>query len=104
MNLKEKLTKFCKSTSGKVATAVASASAVLAPAATAYCAEGDAMGFKEGIQTLWDSVKGDLSIGSVVGIIGIVLGSCVLLALFWFGIRYVIRKIMAAVKKGKVSA
>lgn len=103
MNLKEKLTKFCKSTSGKVAASVASATAVLAPATTAFCAEGDNE-FVSGIRTLWDSIKGDLSIGSLVAIIGIVLGSCVILALFWFGLRYVIRKIMSAVKKGRVSA
>ena len=103
MKLKEKLTKFLKSTPGKVASSVASATAVLAPATTAFCAEGDSQ-FVSGIKTLWDSIKGDLSITSIVAIIGIVLGSCVVLALFWFGLRYVIRKIMAAVKKGKVSA
>ena len=103
MKLKEKLTKFLKSTSGKVASSVASATAVLAPATTAFCAEGDSQ-FVSGIKTLWDSIKGDLSISSLVAIIGIVLGSCVIRALFWFGLRYVIRKIMAAVKKGRVSA
>lgn len=87
----------------KIACAVASAGAVLGSATTAFCAEGDTT-FKSGIETIWNSIKGDLSIGSIVSIIGIVIGSCVSIALFWFGIRYVIRKIMAAVKKGKVSA
>lgn len=99
-----KFKKFLASTKGKVVSAVASAGAVLVPASTAFCAETGTTGFKEGIQTIWDSIKADLSIGSVVSIIGIVIGTCVGLALFWFGLRYVIRKVMAAVKKGKVSA
>lgn len=104
MKFKEKLKTFLTSTKTKAACAVGTAGAMLGSATTAFCADGDATGFKEGIQTIWDSIKGDLSIGSIVAIIGIVIGTCVGVALFWFGLRYVIRKIMAAVKKGKVSA
>ena len=59
--------------------------------------------FKDGISTLWTTLTADINIGNVVAIIGICLGACVGLALFWFGLRYVIRKLMAALKKGKVS-
>lgn len=102
MKLKEKLTKFCASTSGKVATAVASATAVLAPATTAFCADGDPE-FITGIKSIWSGITQQVSIANIALIILVCLGTCLGLALFWFGARYVSRKIMAAVKKGKVS-
>lgn len=102
MKLKEKLTKFCASTSGKVTGAVASAAAVLAPASRAFCAEGDT-DFVTGIRSIWTQITQQVNIINIVAIIGIALATCLGLALFWFGARWVLRKIMGAAKRGKVS-
>lgn len=99
----EKVKNFLKTAKGKVVTAFTSAGAVLGSTMPAMAAEGDTT-FVEGINSIWTQVTNQVNIGNVVSIIGICIGACIGLALFWFGLRYVIRKIMAAVKKGKVSA
>lgn len=101
----EKVKTFLKTAKGKAVSAVASAGAVLGSAMPVMAAEtGSSTTFVDGIKTLWSQITEQVNIGNVVAIIGICLGVCVGLALFWFGLRYVIRKVMAAVKKGKVSA
>lgn len=99
----EKVKKFLKTTKGKVVTAFSSGGAVLGTAMPAFAGDGDTT-FVEGIRTIWTQVTEQVNITNVVSIIGICIAACIGLALFWFGLRYVIRKIMAAVKKGKVSA
>lgn len=100
----EKVKKFFKTTKGKLVSAVSSGLAVASTSITAFAEDGSATTFKSGIETLWSQITEQVNIGNVVAIIGICLGACLGLALFWFGLRYVIRKIMSAVKKGKVSA
>ena len=102
MKFKEKLTTFLKSGTGKVAASVASAMAVLAPSATAFAAADDT-DFVSGIRSIWSTITASVSITNIVAIIGIALATCLGLALFWFGARWVLRKIMGAAKKGKVS-
>lgn len=48
-------------------------------------------------------VTGTLTVGNVLSVIGTVLGICVGLMFFWWGIRKVIRMVMTAFRKGKVS-
>ena len=56
-----------------------------------------------GIQTVTDSVTSQFSITTIASIIGVVLAGCVGLFLFWWGARKVVRMIMSAFKKGKIS-
>lgn len=55
------------------------------------------------IQTVFTNVTGTINISNVVAILGIVVGACVGLVLMWFGIRKVIKIIMGAFRKGKIS-
>lgn len=55
------------------------------------------------VQTVFSNVTGTINISNVVSILGIVVGACVGLVLMWFGIRKVIKIIMGAFRKGKIS-
>ena len=44
-----------------------------------------------------------VSVSTVVGVIGSILAVCVGFAFFWWAVRKVIRMLMSAFKKGKVS-
>ena len=55
------------------------------------------------VQTVFTNVTGTINISNVVAILGIVVGACVGLVLMWFGIRKVIKIIMGAFRKGKIS-
>lgn len=57
----------------------------------------------EAVRSIFTSVTGTINIQSILSILGIVVGACVGLVLMWWGIRKVIRIIMGAFKKGKIS-
>ena len=97
----KKIKGFLRSTKGKITCAVASAGATLGSSMTAFAA--DDPGLKDYVSQFWDMIKDQINPGTVLAVIGIVIGSVVLLSLFWFGIRYALRKIMGALKKGKAS-
>lgn len=99
--MKQKLSKFFRSGKGKITCAALSSAASLVTPISALAAEDSAA--ISGIKSIWTILTEDLNVPTLVTIIGICLGACVLAALFWFGIRYVTRKIMAAIKKGRVS-
>ena len=52
---------------------------------------------------VFTDVTGTINIGNIVSILAIVVGACVGLVLMWFGIRKVIKIIMGAFRKGKIS-
>ena len=97
----EKFKGFIRSTKGKIACAAASCAATLGSTVTAFAAEDTA--FVEGIKSIWTEVTKQINITNIVSIIVIVLGTVIGLGLFWFGARYVLRKITGAAKKGKIS-
>lgn len=101
MKYKEKLKRFLKSTTGKIAASVASATAVLAPASTAFCA--DDPDFISSVQSVWSQITSVINLGNIVKIIGICIAAVLGAFFFWFGIRYAFRKIKAATTKGKAS-
>lgn len=55
------------------------------------------------VQGVFTDVTGTINIASIVSMLGIAVGACVGLVLMWFGLRKVIRIIMAAFRKGKIS-
>ena len=79
--------------------------AILAISMVACFADGAAAGTEavSAVQTVFTNVTGTINISNVVAILGIVVGACVGLVLMWFGIRKVIKIIMGAFRKGKIS-
>lgn len=54
------------------------------------------------IQTIIGDITSQISVSSVVSVIGAVLGVTVGFGFLWWGARYGIRKLMGAIKKGRV--
>lgn len=79
--------------------------AILAVSMVACFADGASTGTEavSAVQTVFTNVTGTINISNVVAILGIVVGACVGLVLMWFGIRKVIKIIMGAFRKGKIS-
>lgn len=102
----EKFKNFLKEKKAQLAAVLIGTSTAVLGAVPAMAAEpttGSGSDVVSGVRTLWTTLTGTMNVTTVVQIIGICLGACVVLALFWFGARYVTRKITSATKKGKVS-
>ena len=102
----EKFKNFLKEKKAQIAAVFFGTSTAVLGAVPAMAAEPSTSGSSDvvsGVQQLWTTLTGTMNVTTVVQIIGICLGACVILALFWFGARYVTRKITSATKKGKVS-
>ena len=82
--------------------------AILAISMVACFADGAATGGTgseavSAVRSVFTDVTGTINIGNIVSILAIVVGACVGLVLMWFGIRKVIKIIMGAFRKGKIS-
>lgn len=102
----EKFKNFLKEKKAQIAAVFAGMSTAVLGAVPALAADppaGSSSDVVTGVRSLWTTLTGTMNVTTVVQIIGICLGACVVLALFWFGARYVTRKITGATKKGKVS-
>lgn len=49
------------------------------------------------------ALQNQISVATVVEVLAVVAGACVGLAFMWWGVRKVVRALMGAFKKGKVS-
>lgn len=49
------------------------------------------------------ALQGQISVSTIVEVLAVVVGACVGLAFMWWGVRKVIKALMSAFKKGKVS-
>lgn len=49
------------------------------------------------------ALQGQISVSTVVGVLGVAAGAAVGLAFMWWGVRKLTRVLMSAFKKGKVS-
>lgn len=62
--------------------------------------------FMEGVSTAISTVlsefTGTITVGNIATLIAVALGFAIPLVLFWFGYRFLVRKGMAAFKKGKL--
>lgn len=54
-------------------------------------------------QSVLTALQEQISVTSVVGVLAIAVGAAVGLAFMWWGVRKLVRVLMAAFKKGKVS-
>ncbi len=55
------------------------------------------------VQSIFDDLTATVNVSSILSAIGIALGASVLLFFFWWALRKVIKMVMAAFRKGKVS-
>lgn len=99
----DKVKAFLADKKAKIAAAIAGGATALTTSVSAFAAEGDGTDVTTGITTVFNTLKSSVSISQVVAIIGISLATCVGLFLFWWGARYVVRKVQKAGTKGKVS-
>lgn len=49
------------------------------------------------------ALQGQISVATVVEVLAVLAGACVGLAFMWWGVRKLVRALMGAFKKGKVS-
>lgn len=54
-------------------------------------------------QSVLTALQGQISVSTVVGVLAVAAGAAVGLAFMWWGVRKLVRVLMAAFKKGKVS-
>lgn len=83
--------------------AVGSAVAVLAPATTAFCADGDVNEAVQAAETLMGKLTAVLNITNMVAVVGAGISACAGLFLGWWGARKLVRMLMGVFKKGKLS-
>jgi len=72
-------------------------------ALTAFAADDTAGAAVTAVGTLIDTVKGTLNIANIVSLLSLAVGAALALVLMWFGVRKLIRVIMGAFKKGRLS-
>lgn len=54
-------------------------------------------------QSILTNLQAQISVSTIVEVLGVVVTACVGLAFMWWGVRKVISALMSAFKKGKVS-
>lgn len=98
----DKFKAFLADKKAKIAAAIAGGATTLATSVTAFAADADGTDVTTGITTIFNQIKGSVSISQVVAIIGISLGTCIGLFLFWWGVRYIKNKVGTAATSGKL--
>lgn len=53
--------------------------------------------------SIFTALQGQISVSTIVGVLAAVVGACIGLVFMWWGIRKVVRMLMAAFRKGKIS-
>lgn len=61
-------------------------------------------GLAEQLAPIMESITGAVSVGDIIGVVGVALGFGLTFFLAWFGIRKVSRMALGAIKSGKISA
>jgi ABC-type dipeptide/oligopeptide/nickel transport system permease subunit len=94
----------CKAKASKIVAAVSGGAVMLGGAVTAL-AEGAGTDTEavSAAKNILSSATGTLNIGNIVAIIGAGIGAVIGLFLAWWGARKLVRMLMTAFKKGKVS-
>lgn len=55
------------------------------------------------IQSILTALQSQINVGTIVEVLAVLAGAAVGLAFMWWGVRKLVRVIMSAFKKGKVS-
>lgn len=93
----------CKAKASKIVAAVSGGAVMLGGAVTALAADGADTEAVSAAKSILSSATGTLNIGNIVAIIGAGIGAVIGLFLAWWGARKLVRMLMTAFKKGKVS-
>ena len=93
----------CKQKASKVVAAVTGGAVMLGGAVTALAADSADTEAVSAAKSILSSATGTLNIGNIVAIIGAGIGAVIGLFLAWWGARKLVRMLMTAFKKGKVS-
>lgn len=93
----------CKAKASKIVAAVSGGAVMLGGAVTALAADGADTEAVSAAKNILSSATGTLNIGNIVAIIGAGIGAVIGLFLAWWGARKLVRMLMTAFKKGKVS-
>lgn len=67
-----------------------------------YLAEATAVSATD-FQSVLDTLQSQISVSTIVGVLVVAAGAAVGLAFMWWGVRKLVRVLMSAFKKGKVS-
>lgn len=54
-------------------------------------------------ESVIDIIKSQVNVSTIIGVLASIVGVCIGLVFLWWGVRKVIRMIMSAFKKGKIS-
>ncbi len=54
-------------------------------------------------QSVLTNLQAQISVSTVVEVLAVLAGACVGLAFMWWGVRKMVRALMSAFKKGKIS-
>lgn len=101
--MKQKLKSFCQNCKqhvGKIAAALTGGVLIASNSMTAFAADEEAV---SAAKSLMETAAGTLNIGNVVAIIGAGIGAVLGLFLAWWGGRKLVRMLVSALKKGKIS-
>lgn len=77
--------------------------AIACMAVPVMAADGATVATADDFKTIMDSVTTQVNIANIVGIIASIIVVCIGLVFFWWGLRKVIKMLMGAFKKGKLS-
>lgn len=87
---------------GKIVGAVSGGAVALSGAVSSYAADGTNEAVSAA-KSLLETATGTLNIGNIVAIVGSGIGAVIGLFLAWWAARKLVRMLMGAFKKGKVS-
>lgn len=94
--IKQKL----KQHASKIVAAVSGSAVMASGAISAFAADEEAV---SAAKSLMDTATQTMNIGNIVAIIGAGIGAVIGLFLAWWGARKLVRMLMSAFKKGKVT-
>jgi len=92
----------CKQHAGKIVAAFSGGAVMSSGVISAFAAEGTGEAVSAA-KSLLETATGTLNIGNIVAIVGAGIGAVIGLFLAWWGARKLVRMLMGAFKKGKVS-
>lgn len=95
--------KFLSKVKGNLKKIVAVATAAALSILPVCASEGTNIVSPDDFTGVLDALTAQISVSSIVGVLVVLVGATVGLAFMWWGVRKLVRALMAAFKKGKVS-
>lgn len=93
----------CKKHASKLVAAVSGGAVMASGAISAFAADTTGTEGVEAAKTMLESITGTLNITNIVAIIVAGIGAVIGIFLAWWGVRKLVKMLMGAFKKGKVT-